>query len=67
MPMLDKDIANCSSAIVEAHNRVKLFQEDLLINGPDSESYINSMMEQNKVLIDTATDEDYFKTEWLNQ
>ena len=67
MPMLDKDIANCSSEIVEAHNRLKLFQEDLFINGPDSESYINSMVEQNRVLIDTATDETYFEGEWLNQ
>ena len=48
MPMLDKDIAGCSSDVIAAHKRFKQFGEDILINGPDSESYINSMIEHNK-------------------
>ena len=64
MPMLDKDIAGCSSDVRAAHTRFKQFGENILINGPDSESYINLMIEHNKELIDLTVEILYMKEMW---
>ena len=64
MPMLDKDIAGCQSDVIAAHKRFKQFGVDLLIDGPDSESYINSMIEQNKELIKLTMRIKYMKEMW---
>ena len=62
--MLDKDIAGCSSDVIAAHKRFKQFGENILINGPDYESYINLMIEHNKELIDLTVEILYMKEMW---
>ena len=54
MPWFDVGVAGCADAypdILEAHIKIKQFQEDLF-SKPDAEQQMNSLIAQNKEKID---------------